>query len=370
AGRKRRDTCAALSNTIDGCTNSGVSSNNSVGFEFEFTECSTATVTSVSPNSGTSYTSITITGTGFGPEICQNDIMIGSQPCTISAASETSLTCNLDHGAVQQVGVAYPVTVTVNNRGEAANMIGATLDRSFALLPEVTSVSPSSGSTAGGTVVTISGSGFSAAFEDTSVSINGIDCAVEDVTYTTVTCITSPSIATSGDVVVAVGQFMSTCEGTCIYAYSDADTPTVSGISPNTVSGNSTAVIISGTNFGTNAGDVQIKAGMQECTITDITDTSISCAFGYVTVGEQSFSLNIVDKGKAVTSVSSLTSEAVVDSLSPNQGSVNGGTLITIQGNGFDDSSTLVTIDGAECELVTVTLAQVQTIFMHSFNKF
>jgi hypothetical protein len=65
---------------------------------------------------------------------------------------------------------------------------------------EVTAVSPSVGSTAGGAVLTISGRGFptlSLGLNDTVVvSVQGVPCTVLSSTYSTITCRTGPQPAT------------------------------------------------------------------------------------------------------------------------------------------------------------------------------
>jgi hypothetical protein len=54
----------------------------------------------------------------------------------------------------------------------------------------VTNVSPSFGSSLGGTTVTITGTGLTAVDHTTSVVINGVPCAVATVSATVVTCVT------------------------------------------------------------------------------------------------------------------------------------------------------------------------------------
>ncbi|CAH1789358.1 unnamed protein product [Owenia fusiformis] len=362
--RRKRSICSPVTGEVPGCNSTAPSSDSSGStFNFQFTDCSTATISGISPNSGTSLADITITGNGFGPETCQNDVKIGNQPCVVSSASDTSIICRIDHGGIQQTGVAYPVSVSVNNRGEAANLISATLERSFALLPEVSSVSPSVGSTSGGLRLTVTGSGFSGSYGSTSVSIGGTDCPIDEVTYTAIICSTSASIETTGDVVVSVGSFTSTCEGTCTFQYSASVTPTVTDVSPTIVSGASTALTINGTNFGSNETGVVITVGETLCGVTAISSTSIICDLGYVTVGPQVFSLVVTNQGSALSEgYASLTSSALIYSVSPTEGSINGGTSITIAGNGFAPADTTVSVGGVDCTIETISISELTCI--------
>ncbi|CAH1788932.1 unnamed protein product [Owenia fusiformis] len=354
--------CLPVTASVSGCTEEDVVSTNSDLFEFTFSQCSTPSISSISPNSGTSETDITITGEGFGPEICQNEVKIGAQDCVVSSSSETEIMCRLDPNGVHEVGTSYPVTVRVNNRGTAKNYIVIDENRSYTLLPMVSNVTPYTGSLSGGTTLTISGSGFTQGHTGgLTVNINGVTCKVESVSYTQVECTTISSGATTGhDVVVNVGPYASKCEGVCVFSYSEAATPTFIDVTPLATSISSTDITITGSKFGTDSVDVTVKIGTQDCSVTSVTDTSIACTIGYITVGPQQVNVIIKDKGQAwYSDPVYINSEAVVDTVSPSEGSINGGTVLNILGNGFDAESTKVTLDGVECTLQTVTLSQI-----------
>ena len=71
----------------------------------------------------------------------------------------------------------------------SANLVGAySYDKD--LTPRITSVIPSRGSTAGGTDITISGSGFGSIAEGVSVTIVGVPCAITSVSANEVQCTT------------------------------------------------------------------------------------------------------------------------------------------------------------------------------------
>jgi hypothetical protein len=74
-----------------------------------------------------------------------------------------------------------PVTVTSASQ---------TVAFSLAATPTVTLISPSNGSSLGGDLVTITGSNFPSSNTDVTVAFNGIPCAVQTSSATSITCIT------------------------------------------------------------------------------------------------------------------------------------------------------------------------------------
>ncbi len=53
-----------------------------------------------------------------------------------------------------------------------------------------------------------------------------------------------------------------------------------------------------------------------------------------------------------------LTGSLLLQSISPNQGSINGGTILTIVGNAFDES-TQVLVDTAKCKIITKSIEMI-----------
>ena len=113
------------------------------------------TVTAISPNSGTTAggTNVTITGTNFTGA---TGVTIGGAAATgVTVVSATSITATTPAGSA---GTAS-VVVTTPGGSNAAN----TLFTYQVPAPTVTAISPNSGTTAGGTTVTITGTNFTGA---------------------------------------------------------------------------------------------------------------------------------------------------------------------------------------------------------------
>ena len=116
--------------------------------------------------------------------------------------------------------------------------------------PSITSVSPSTGSEAGGTLITISGSNFNGV---TSVTVGGnAATSVTTVSATSVTAVTPSGAAGSAvDIVVtnSDGQ-TATASGVFTYTAASLPAPTISTVSPKEGSeAGGTLITISGSNF-------------------------------------------------------------------------------------------------------------------------
>jgi uncharacterized protein YhjY with autotransporter beta-barrel domain len=199
----------------------------------------TPTITSISPTSGAAAggASVVITGTNF----------TGTTAVTFGATAAPTFTVN----SATQITVTVPahsagtVDITVTNTS-GTSATSASDQFTYIAAPTVTSVSPVQGPTAGGTSVTITGTGLSGA---TAVRFGATNATTFTVNSATSITATSPS-GSAGTVDVTV----TTTGGTSTTSASDQYTylapPTVTGLSPTSgpLAGG-TSVIITGTNF-------------------------------------------------------------------------------------------------------------------------
>ncbi len=203
-------------------------------------------------------------------------------------------------------------------------------------VPTVSSVSPNSGSTAGGTAVTITGTNFVAGATVTFGSTAATNVAV--VNSTTITA-TTPA-GSAGAVTVTVtnpgGQ-----SGSLASAFTYIAPPTVSSVSPNSgPAAGGTAVTITGTNFATGA---TVTFGGTAATnvvvvnSTTITATTPAGSAGAVTVTVT----NSNGLSGSLASGFTYIVPPTVSSVSPNSGSTAGGTAVTITGTNFVAGATV-----------------------------
>ena len=200
-----------------------------------FTYAAIPGVTTVSPNNGPTAggTAVTITGSNFGSGAT---VTFGTAAATnVVVVNATTIT------ATTPAGSAGAVTVTVTVSGQSGNLANGF---TYVATPTVTSVSPNTGSTVGGTAVTITGTNFAAG---ATVTFGGTAATNVIVASATQITATTPAKA-AGAVTVTVtvnGQSGSLTNGFTYVAL-----PTVSSVAPNTGStAGGTPVTITGTNF-------------------------------------------------------------------------------------------------------------------------
>jgi len=304
------------------------------------------TVSSISPSSGAAAggTAVTITGTGF---LSGASVTIGGTAATsVVVVGSTSITANTPAHA------AGAVSVVVTNTDAQSGTLNAGYTYNPNPAPTVTGISPATGPAAGGTSVTITGTGFATG---ASVSIGGTAATnIVVVGSTSITAKTAAHAAGTVDVVVTNtdAQFGTLSGG---YLYIPNPAPTVTGISPNTgpaVGG--TSVTITGTGFATGA-SVSI-GGTAATNIVVVGSTSITAKTAAHAVGAVDVVVTNTDAQFGTLAggfTYSPTPAPTVTSVSPASGSSGGGTPVTITGTGFLAGAT-VSFGGAAATGVNV----------------
>ncbi|XP_063605340.1 fibrocystin-L-like [Penaeus indicus] len=413
---------------------------------------------------------LTLTGSGLGDSTCQTQVWVGDSSCTVTASSDTSVTCDLDDYDSMVSLRPFPLVVNVINRGIAyLDVTDFKTTGQVSLVPVVTSFSPVEGSLEGGTVVIIQGTGLEAFDGQATVLMGSYPCVVSDVTPTAITCTTSSAPAGAVSMVVRISAYNIDAVSnlaSSVFTYSAAATPSVTSVSQS-----GSSLTISGSAFGTNSAavsvvltftssrrrrsipeevpedpapvrghflvpdesNVEVDLDMDvvrdsykpvvhtglfddmgadshfwgtftktnarnfeeskalgawriggskrvakaeapvaavvrekreasqttyECTPTSVTDTTIVCDTSDLPAGSYAISLSVDGLGDASvdSGVGAVTTAAVVSTISPTEGSVNGGALLTISGSSFTPGDLNVTVDGLECEIQTETI--------------
>ncbi len=159
------------------------------------------TVTKVVPNKGPASggTSVTITGTHLG---AASAVSFGTHAASaFTVKSATSIV------AVAPAGAAGIVDVRVTGPGGTSAIV---LGDHFKYTPTITGVSPSGGSTAGGTTVTVTGSGFALGSTATVFKFGGTKSASVNCSSTTSCVVRAPAhVAGTVDVIATVNKVAS-----------------------------------------------------------------------------------------------------------------------------------------------------------------
>ncbi len=218
-------------------------------------------------------------------------------------------------------------------------------------LPVVTGVSPSGGTTAGGTPVTISGRNFTGV---TAVSFGGNPASFSFVSDATITA-TSPVGSGTVDVRVATGDGTSAITSADQFIYTSGSTPAVTSISPTSgpAAGN-TIVTINGFNF---TGVTGVAFGTTAASFSFVSDAKITATSPMgsgtvdvrVTTGSGTSAITTADQFSY-----SSGSAPVVTSVTPSSGPQAGGTMVTIMGSNFT-GATQVTFGGKVAAFTVVS---------------
>ncbi|HLJ29310.1 MAG TPA: IPT/TIG domain-containing protein [Candidatus Angelobacter sp.] len=311
-----------------------VGGNGSNGVSFTVTPA----ITGLSPASGAVNSTVTITGTSFGPSQGSSVVTFrgprgfGNAVATVTSWSDTSIVISVPSGALTTTSV----TVTV--AGQASNAA------SFSILaPALTNLSPSSGPS--GSAVTVTGSNFGPFQGKEVVSFNGNFAPILSWSDSSIVAIV-PASAVTGNVYVINGTPPS---NTVASNGINFTVPLVlNGISPASgIIG--TSVTLFGSSFGASQGSSMVTFNGVSAAVTSWSDTTITATVPFaattgavvVTVGGQS------SNGIAFTvpppSISLATWNGAVGSTltiyGTNIGSSQGASTVTLNGQTLTPAS-------------------------------
>lgn len=216
--------------------------------------------------------------------------------------------------------------------------------------PDITGLNPTSGTTAGGDSVIITGTNFGTT-EDT-VAIGGTTVSASNVTWTSNTSITftTPSHAAGAVYVVVTnattGLSSGSSDAQAAYTYVvPVSTPTISSLSPyHGAAAGGYQVEINGSNFGTSSG-ATVNWGGSSVTATWVSSSLIRVPS--IPSGTAGGSANVTVTVGGVTSAAvsfsydSATTDAsvpTITNLNPNSGRPDVDVLVTITGTNFEPS--------------------------------
>ena len=387
-------------------------------------EAATPVVSSVSTSTGGAGSVLTITGSGFTPAFPVADrgwyktqagffeqradhaVTIGGAACvtTPGGLAWDRITCVVSANAA---GVDHAVEVSIYGKGAARLPSPAPTFR-YGLM--VDSVAPASGAVGGGTLITITGSGFATSVDfgagrkstaTARVTIGGSVCHVTSVTSTAVTCITSaapaPAVHTAQLAISWMGMRVDAqCRGgsgSCAFGYvAGRSTYCESlrvdgGSSSSELVGAQGSVLAIGYNaatsympaaaaeavrtvqvqlvrFGASDGPTGVVAG--SCAVTAVAAGVITCTVGAVAPG--TYRTRVMVAGHCAWQGQggepTLVLRPLVSGMSATRGGTNGGQVLTLTGQSLvhptePASATTVAIGGIDCPVVSASAGAV-----------
>ena len=286
------------------------------------------TITKLTPAAGPAAggTSVVITGTGFTQISGAAGVKFGTVNATSYVVNSTTQITAVAPAGTEGTTVDVVVTNSVGASGISLNS-----KYSYGV-PKITSINPTGGTEAGGTLVAITGTGFTGVSAVKFGTVNAKSFTVLSATEMTAT---SPA----GTIGTTVDISVTTPAGTNPNTTADDFTyglPTVTLLSPaaGPPAGGNT-VIITGTNF---TGVTKVMFGNKPANSYAVNSkTQITAVAPYGTTGE---TVDVIVTTGAGSSPSVLASKysygaPKIISLSPTGGSAAGGTTVTITGEGF-----------------------------------
>lgn len=222
--------------------------------------------------------------------------------------------------------------------------------------PTVTGLSPAAGPVAGGSLITVGGTGFIAG--QTRVTVGGIDAASVTVTSpTTLAAITPLGQVGPADVVVTTSIGGASLAQGFLYVAP----PVILSVAPaNGSIAGGTALVVSGMHFV--PGQTGVTVGGVAATMTATSDVAVSATTPAGALGPTD--LVVTTPGGSVTLAGGFTyvpAPPTVTAIAPASGGTAGGTAITVTGSGFDHEPVTVTVGGASATAVSVVNASTVT---------
>ncbi len=319
---------AASTQDITVTTSIGTSPTSSVD---QFTYLPIPTVTSVNPSAGgtSGGASVIINGTNFvngaivkfGGTVSVGVVVNSPTMITATAPARTAGICD----------------ITVTTPGGTSS-VGTADQFTYVSLPVISSVSPSTGSSGGGTTVNIIGSNFITGATVKFGTVAGTGVIVNS--STSITVIAPAGSVGTDDVTVTTVAGTSAVNSNDKFTYTNA--PTVTNISPTTgaLSGG-TSVAVTGANF---VSGVTVNFGSNAATSVVVNSaTSITAVAPAGVLG--TVDVTVVNSGivSALSSADHFSYVAVptVTGINPTLGSIAGGTPVTVTGTNFGAGATV-----------------------------
>ncbi|NWX60516.1 PKHD1 protein, partial [Promerops cafer] len=248
----------------------------------------------------------------------------------------------------------YNISVLINGIAVASNRVEPLIQ----YLSEIFRVEPCCGSVLGGTLLTISGVGFSQNPALVSVSMDNQTCTITHLEEERVWCLTPPAVNLSNEdshdisvrvnVAISSGSFQQALfANSTTFSYQRALTPLVTAVETE-ITGGSLLLSIQGINItGSRA-----KLGHSECQLEfqhgNQSAMSYQCSLSLNSLEPGTFPIQVIQRQLGYAQVTArqqaLTLTPQITSIFPSQGSICGGMLLTISGIALKSRRNLVQV--------------------------
>jgi hypothetical protein len=307
----------------------------------------------------------------LGSNFTASDITVAVQGsnCVVDTSNPiTNLTCQLatnsDTTPALVAGSVTPI-VSIKNFGIAGLKSGV---NPLSVPLVVSNISTTSGGTNGGYLVSISGHGFPTDKSKISIVICNSTASIKSTNNIMVTFYV-PSCPTNDTQVINVKVGLLT-DSSLSFSYSaPTNAPTIISLSPTSSNPGSKGTLqINGNNFGSNSSEISLflsnsSGKVYTLNILTVNNTYISAGLSGGLAGTFTVQVNLPTTGDSIASTpgaDTFNYIVSISSISPQRGSITGGTLLTITGQNFntDSQQTLVFIGSTlnwMCNIESIT---------------
>lgn len=349
-------------------------------------------ISSVSPTFGTpdGGDTVTIFGNNFGTSAATSRVTFGGLPASITALLDNQIVVRTprytlrDPKASEAVDVV--VTIDLGKVSEQEARLAQAFTYRYPATPLVTSVSPNTGTTDGGEVITVRGNNFGTSTSTTRILFGNVQGTVESVSDTSIQVRTprwtlkSPGVSETVDVTVVIDAGL-VSEKTATLSRAFTFVPpqgiSVSAVSPKFGSPDGNELVgITGTGFGSDVSKARVTFGSAQASISAMGDSNITVQSPKYVLKNPAVSetvdvtvtINIglpTERSAVLAKAYTYRATAtVVSSINPNIGSPDGNLPVTINGNGFglEISRTRVAFGTVAASVQSVTESAIQVL--------
>jgi hypothetical protein len=218
--------------------------------------------------------------------------------------------------------------------------------------------------------MTLIGTGFSSSSVVTIDSNLCADFKMSNFSY--ITCTVPPTTAVNNtQTLVAVIDGSYSVNASTQFTYNVTDTPSITSVDPSVLTIYGGQLTINGINFGTDS--ILVFVGTMKATVTSISSTQILAILPSLAPGI--YPLRVSATNGYARPLMQIEYRFYVQNISPQIGSLYGGSDVYIQGEGFDNSSVVTFIDdnnnnNASCTIISIQSNQIHCQTTPAISRF
>ena len=296
------------------------------------------TILTVDPLVASSGTVLTISGSGFSETLLENNVFLGEEKpvaCEIQSAAPSSITCKVATDGSAGLKNLY---VVVDGKGSSGKV-------QLTLQAKLASFSPSSITTQTSTesMITLLGDGFSSNCEENVIKFGDLVCEATECNSSKIKCFVAPIGTGSFPLTMEISSASHTFSDQLLEVVDGSDKEYMSGVEPRTIpAGGGQKITVTGRFVGSSQKVFLVpvrgtdkKILDVECQVLSVSESSLICSCPQ-SFPETKYNLELHSTaGVIIRSADVLDSVLSISEVYPSQGSLAGGTHLTITGVGF-----------------------------------